>query len=144
MPFADPEMYVPDALQTEAFLLRPIRAADARLDYEAVMESRSYLRVWEQSGWPADHFTEAENRKDLERLEQRHAAGETFTYTLMTADEARCLGCVYINSVDSTPFTRSDISSVEGARWPDGSAECISGSDNPNWATRLTGSYSMP
>ena len=37
MPFADPEMYVPDALLTEAFLLRPIRAAEARLDYEAVM-----------------------------------------------------------------------------------------------------------
>lgn len=112
----------PMALKTKIFSLRPIRAADAGLDYEAVMESRAFLRTWEQSGWPADDFTEDENRKDLENLERRHAAGEAFTYTLMNPVETRCLGCVYIIPIDTTLFTRSEISSVNGARWTDGSA----------------------
>lgn len=122
MPFKNPEMRVPDVLRTVAFLLRPIQATDASLDYEAVMESRSYLRAWEQTDWPRDDFTENENREDLAKLEKRHAAGETFTYTVMTPDETRCLGCLYIVPVDSTLFTRSRVLSVNGNRWPDRSA----------------------
>ena len=40
-------------------------AADADMDYAAVMEGREYRRTWDQSTWPADDFTVAANRKDL-------------------------------------------------------------------------------
>lgn len=122
MPFNVTDMRVPNSLRTESFVLRPIRAADARLDHEAVMESRQYLRLWEQSGWPAEDFTIEENRKDLIKLEQRHSNQESFAYTVMNLTETQCLGCVYVFPIDANIFVRSSISSCDGFEWSDNSA----------------------
>lgn len=88
---------VPEAVATDKFLVRPLRVADVEADYEALMESREMLREWDQSDWPADDFTLDENRADLEEHESDHAARRAFTYTVMSPDESRCLGCVYIH-----------------------------------------------
>lgn len=111
------DIHAPQGLRTDEFLLRPIRASDAELDYEAVMESREFLRLWEQSSWPEDDFTVDANRDDLAKLEQRHADGESFTYTVLDPTETRCLGCVYIVPTDARMFSRSEISSADGDRW---------------------------
>lgn len=79
-------------------------AADAELDYAAVMESRTYLRGWEQTGWPEDDFTVEANRADLEKLERRHATREAFTYTVMNPAETEYLGCVYLMPTDGRSF----------------------------------------
>jgi len=50
MPFITMDIDAPDGLTTDDFILRPIVAADAGLDYAAVMESREHLRTWEQTG----------------------------------------------------------------------------------------------
>ncbi|MCR9137473.1 MAG: N-acetyltransferase [Alphaproteobacteria bacterium] len=118
MPFNTPEIPVPEGVQNDEFLLRPIGVTDAALDYEAVMESRVFLRKWEQSNWPADDFTVDENREDLRKLEQRHAARESFAYTMLNPAETQCLGCVYIFSTAATMFTRSKIRSMDGTQWP--------------------------
>jgi len=68
MPLTDPRRLVPAGVRTEEFLLRPIRAADAARDFDAVVETRADLRVWEQSSWPDDDFTVEANRQDLEEL----------------------------------------------------------------------------
>lgn len=108
---------VPDGLTTDDFKLRPIAAADAELDYAAVMESRDYLRTWEQSSWPADDFTVADNRDDLDKLERRHAGREAFTYTVMNHAETECLGCVYIMPTDAPMFSQARIAPVANHRW---------------------------
>lgn len=88
---------VPEGLRTDRILLRPLRAIDVELDYDAVMSSAAMLRGWSQSDWPADDFTLAQNLADLERHEREHLAREAFTYTVLTPDAARCLGCVYLS-----------------------------------------------
>jgi len=115
MPFSQ-EMAAPDRLETEDFLLRPITAADAERDYAAVMESREYLRLWEQSTWPADEFTVAENRMDLEKLERWNAERAAFTYTVLDPTETVCLGCVYIFPTNRSAFDKAEITAVDGGR----------------------------
>lgn len=109
----------PAELRTDEFLLRPILAADAALDYEAVMASKEYLRPWEQTGWPADDFTLEANRDDVVKLERWHVAGERFTYTVVNPAGTRCLGCVYILPTDAPQFARKQIDALDGARWSD-------------------------
>jgi RimJ/RimL family protein N-acetyltransferase len=86
----------PRETRTDRLILRPLRASDAERDYDAVMASAAQLRRWSGSEWPRDDFTLAENLADLERHEREHERGEAFTYTVLSPDEARCLGCVYI------------------------------------------------
>ena len=109
----------PRGLETREFVLRPITVSDAELDYEAVMESREFLRKWEQSTWPEDDFTVERNREDMIKLERRHAGGESFTYTVMNLDESECLGCVYVFSPQASWFSNADITPVDGDRWSD-------------------------
>lgn len=118
MPFAA-HIVAPVVLNTEDFILRPITAADAALDYAAVMESKDYLRLWEQSEWPADDFTVEANRGDLEKLEQWHARGAAFTYTVMDPAGAECLGCVYIFPGDASFLAKAQITAVADTRWAD-------------------------
>lgn len=117
MPFEKVELTVPQRLVTNFFVLRPIVEADAELDYAAVVESKEFLRGWEQTGWPADDFTVADNREDLAKLELRHNRRESFTYTVMNPDESECLGCVYISPPDSPIFERSRIEPFGPRNW---------------------------
>ena len=119
MPFENMEFNVPEGLTTDDFILRPIVAADAEMDYAAVMESRDYLQTWEQSSWPADDFTVAANREDLEKLERRHASREAFTYTVMNPTGTECLGCVYVMPSDARMFAEARITPVGNRRWDD-------------------------
>jgi hypothetical protein len=98
-------------------VLRPIVADDAALDYEAVMESREFLRGWEQTGWPADDFSVEANRADLARMQQGHEQSESFGYTVMNPTETQCLGCVYVFPSDAPLFTRPQIVAVDDDRW---------------------------
>lgn len=113
----DDDFHAPGELRTDEFLLRPIRASDAALDYEAVMASKEYLRPWEQTGWPADDFTVDANRADVVKLERWHAAGERFTYTVLDPAGTQCLGCVYIAPTSAPLFARKQIAAIDGARW---------------------------
>lgn len=82
--------------------LRPIREADADIDYPAVMGSRE--RLWakygQASGWPPIDLSYDANRKDLARHEAEIAAHETFNYAVLNEEETMLLGCVYIDPPD--------------------------------------------
>ena len=116
MPFP-PDMSVPTLLRTHGFVLRPITAADAELDHAAVMESREYLRSWEQSTWPEDDFTVAANRADLAKLERWNAEHAAFTYTVLDPPESECLGCVYVFPTNASMFQKALITPVDGSDW---------------------------
>ncbi|MEU6246361.1 N-acetyltransferase [Glycomyces sp. NPDC047010] len=117
MPFTTMDSGAPAGFATDDFLLRPIRAADAELDYAAVMESRDYLLGWEQTGWPAEDFTVEANREDLEKLERWHEDGAGFTYTVMDPAETECLGCVYLRSTTARAYAGARITPVGDHRW---------------------------
>lgn len=110
---------IPDRLVTDEFILRPILASDADADYAAVMESRQYLRPWEQTGWPADDFTLEDDLEDVVMLEGRHKAQQALTYTVVTPDEAECLGCVYILPPDARHYLEATITPIGASRWED-------------------------
>ena len=119
MTFRGPGISAPGGLETREFILRPILASDAELDYEAVMESRVFLRKWEQSAWPADDFTVEANRQDMVKLERRHVSGESFTYTVMNLEQTECLGCVYVVSPQASWFSDAHVTAVGTDRWSD-------------------------
>ena len=95
MTFYPDETPVPAELRADEFLLRPLRAADVDLDFEAVMATQEVLRRGSGGKWPRPDFTLEENLADLQGHEADFHARRGFTYTVMDPTETRCLGCVY-------------------------------------------------
>jgi hypothetical protein len=91
---------VPEVLRTDEFVVRPLRATDVTLDYNAVISSRAELLLGSGGTWPREGFTLEENLADLERHEQEHRARVAFTYTVMNPAETECLGCIYIGPLE--------------------------------------------
>jgi hypothetical protein len=119
MSFSDPNEQVPIGLSTDEFVLRPIVADDAERDHAAVVETREYLRLWEQSSWPEDDFTVEANRQDLVDLEQRHAAHRAFTFTVVNPSGGECLGCVYVFPTNATFLTKATVTALGHDAWAD-------------------------
>jgi hypothetical protein len=119
MTFGERGISAPSRYETHEFVLRPILASDAQLDYDAVMESREFLRNWEQSTWPEDDFTVEANREDLAKAERKHASGENFTYTVMNPDQTECFGCVYVFSPESNWLSPGHAKAVGAHQWSD-------------------------
>lgn len=87
---------VPAELRVAEFVLRPLCAADAERDFEAVMANQVALRQDNGNQWPRPDFTVAENRTHLQGHEADFQLHRGFTYTVLDPGESRCLGCVYI------------------------------------------------
>ena len=119
MVFRDETFDPPVGIEAGEFLIRPVAVADAELDFEAVMESRSFLRLWEQSTWPEDDFTVEANREDLAKMVARHEERYAFGYTVMDPSETSCLGCIYLFPHDAKMYERSAITELADARWSD-------------------------
>jgi hypothetical protein len=95
--FVPPDFEVPAVLETEHFRFRMLSVDDVKPDYEAVIESRELLQTMFGSEWPREGFTLEENLEDLERHQQEFLDREAFAYTVVSLDESRVLGCLYIN-----------------------------------------------
>jgi len=113
MPFYPDDAPIPTELRTDEFLLRPLLASDAALDYAAVMASRDLLHLRSGGSWPRDGFTLDENRADLEAHERDFRERAGFTYTIMNPGETECLGCVYIYPLGRI-LARADASPGDG------------------------------
>lgn len=87
---------LPEELRTDAFVLRPPRATDNPLDYEAVMATQESLRRLRDGDRPRPGFTPEENLADLEGHEADFRDRRGFTYTVLDPAGTRCLGCVYV------------------------------------------------
>jgi hypothetical protein len=96
--FVPRDFVVPSGFETQEFRVRPIAVADAEKDYEAVMESIEIIHASLLSDrWPKESFTLEEDRREIGTKERLFARRRSFTYAVMTPDESRVLGSVYIN-----------------------------------------------
>ena len=95
-PFVDRDFDVPQQLETEKFRLRMLTVNDVVKDYDAVMSAADHLKsIWPDSGWP-DGLTLEQNLIDLGWHQKEFQRRSSFAYTVVTLDETRVIGCVYI------------------------------------------------
>jgi hypothetical protein len=99
---------VPDRLETEGFLLRPLTVHDVIRDYDAVMSSSAELkgRMKDGSTWP-DGLTLEENLIDLAWHQREFTIRHSFAFTVLSPAEDRCLGCCYIYPAEDPGFDAS-------------------------------------
>jgi hypothetical protein len=99
---------IPEPLTTTHFVLEPLAEKHAELDFEALMSCRVRLRQELQWGeWPPEEFTVEENRADLRNHHDEFIRLEAFAYTMLSPDQARCLGCIYLercSEIDGAQF----------------------------------------
>jgi hypothetical protein len=95
-PFVPPDFKIPKKLETDKFRLRMLSVTDVVKDYDAVISSTKLLRKMFKTSWPRDGFTLEENLEDLEMHQKEFENREAFAYTVVSLDENRVLGCVYI------------------------------------------------
>jgi 16S rRNA G966 N2-methylase RsmD len=75
---------------------------DVEKDYEAVVESRELLHRMFGGQWPRVGFTLEENLADLEKHQQEFLDRKAFAYTVVSLDETKVLGCVYIDPPEAS------------------------------------------
>ena len=85
-PLVPADFDVPSGFETERFVLRPLTIHDVVKDYDA-MVSR---------GGKHTDLTLEQNLIDLGWHQVEFQRRSSFTYTVMSPDGTRCLGCVYI------------------------------------------------
>lgn len=96
--FVPKEFDVPSVLETAAFRLRMLSVNDVVKDYDAVMSSLEHLQGQNVFGgtWPRSTLTLEQDLVDLGWHQKEFQTRRSFAYTVMSLDESRCLGCVYI------------------------------------------------
>jgi hypothetical protein len=101
--FVPENFVIPPILETKYFRLRMLSVDDVEKDYEAVMETQVRFHGMGYR-WPREGFTIAENLADLEQHQREFVDREAFAYTVVSLDESRVLGCVYINPTESDGY----------------------------------------
>ena len=97
--FVTENFVIPQILETEHFRLRMLSVGDVEKDYEAVMETQERFHSMGYD-WPREGFTIEENLADLKQHQREFLNREAFAYTVVSLDESRVLGCVYINPAE--------------------------------------------
>ena len=88
----------PPLLETDKFRLRMLTVNDVVKDYDAVMTSIKHLQgvFGLRSKWPSPDLTFEQDLIDLGWHQKEFQTRSSFAYTVMSLDEAQCLGCMYI------------------------------------------------
>ena len=101
--FVSADFEVPEVLETDRFRLRMLTVNDVIKDYEAVMTSKEHLqKVWETK-WP-EGLTLEQNLIDLGWHQKEFQRRRSFAYTVVSLDETRVVGCVYINPASQAGY----------------------------------------
>ena len=92
-----PEFAVPAGLETAHYRLRILTVHDVVKDYDAVMSSVEHLKgvLDPDSNWPEGLSIE-QDLIDLGWHQKEFQKRSSFAYTMMTPNDERCLGCVYV------------------------------------------------
>ena len=94
--FVPNDFQLPEALETEKLRLRKLTADDVDKDYDAVVTSIDHLKGGLGNNWPQAGITKERDLSDLKWHEKEFNTRRSFAYTVVTLDETKCLGCVYI------------------------------------------------
>jgi hypothetical protein len=96
--FIPADFKVPDILENEHFRIRMLTINDLIKDYEAVMSSvghlqQMFLPLW---NWPLEDMSLHQNLIDLGWHQKEFQRRTSFAYTVVSLDESKVLGCLYI------------------------------------------------
>jgi hypothetical protein len=96
-PFVPKDFEVPAGFETPDVRVRMLAISDVVKDYDAVMTSVDRLqKVFSPTGrWPKN-LTFEQDLIDLGWHHKEFQQRRSFAYTVMSLDEAVCLGCLYI------------------------------------------------
>lgn len=97
MIFGNASAPIPSELHTEWFIARPLSEIYVELDYEAYMASWDVIGSHSAGRWQTEGYTIEENRRQTAAHTVEHAARRSLAFILLSPDEARSLGCVYMN-----------------------------------------------
>lgn len=102
---AQPPLLIPDSFnppsefRTGQFKLVPLGPALAKQDYDAYMSSIEHLQKTFSGNdrWPTAKLTMEDQARDMAGEQSRFESRKAFTYSVLTLDGSRELGCVYIS-----------------------------------------------
>ena len=105
-PFVPSDYTVPTVLECECFRLRTLTVNDLVKDYDAGMASREHLLgvFGPNSDWPQEDLTLEQDLIDLGWHQKEFQLRSSFAYTMVSLDESRVLGCVYIFPTSKSGF----------------------------------------
>ncbi|MDX1694065.1 MAG: hypothetical protein R3208_09885 [Ketobacteraceae bacterium] len=100
------EFAVPETLFSADFILRPLTIHHLVKDYDAVMSSAERLRgvLGPQTDWPPEDLTLEQDLVDLGWHQREFQMRRSFAYTVLSPDESRCLGCLYIYPSENSSY----------------------------------------
>lgn len=103
--FTPKNVRVPIGLNTQNFKLRMLTVNDLVKDFEAVMTSVDRLKgiFGPESTWPEGVSME-QDLIDLGWHQKEFQLKRSFAFTVMTPDESKCLGCVYIEPSEKQAY----------------------------------------
>lgn len=103
MPFETPNLIankttVPEQIETEHFVIRPLRVTDVKMDFEALIASRERIRgtFGPDHRWPPSNLTLEQNRIDIAWHQKEHQRRDSFTYSVCDPNASVEFGCLYI------------------------------------------------
>ena len=117
-PFVPANFVVPVVFENEHFRIRTLTVNDVVKDYDAVMSSLDHLQgiFGPNESWPSAELTFEQDLIDLGWHQKEFQMRSTFAYTVVTLDEKRVIGCIYINptskgefDADITMWVRADV-----------------------------------
>jgi hypothetical protein len=95
-PFVPAAFGLPLVLIGAEFSLKMLSVDHVVKDFDAVMTSVEHVKtVWPGGTWP-DGLTLKQNLIDLGWHEKEFQVRQSFAYTVLSPEESRVLGCVYI------------------------------------------------
>ncbi len=104
--FAPDSVIIPSGIETKDFRIRILTINDVVKDYDAVMSSIDHLRgvFGPSSSWPSADLTLEQDFIDLGWHQKEFQIRSSFAYTVMSLDESRCLGCVYVDPSEKASY----------------------------------------
>lgn len=105
-PFVPSDFDVPISFENEHFRIRTLTVNDVVKDYDAVMSSLEHLQgvFGPHSTWPSPELTFEQDLIDLGWHQKEFQIRSSFAFTVVSLDEKRVLGCIYINPTNKGNF----------------------------------------
>jgi len=108
--FVPSNFQIPEKLETALIKVRMLKVSDVVKDYDAVMSSLAHLQNTKPFGpdqtWPTG-LTFEQNLIDLGWHQKEFQRKSSFAYTVVSPDETKCLGCIYIMPTNKLDYNAS-------------------------------------
>ncbi|MCD4527233.1 GNAT family N-acetyltransferase [Nocardioides sp. cx-173] len=93
----DDAAVIPTGLRHERFVMTPLTADTAAVDYACYMASPDVIRTHSDGRWPGQGFSFSDDLELVAQHEDDHKRRHAFTYVILTPSGTEALGCLYMN-----------------------------------------------